>query len=764
MHFRSISTRIILSTLPIVILTTLLSVFSIYNVMNTQVNDQFNERMVESLNSTELSIYNELKANEDIARGMAYYAESSSLNTIKSNESKDFVLDMIPSNKNTVGGGIWFEPYSVYDDEQYFCRYVYVRDGDAIYAPSYSEAVDYHHEDWYKNTLDSEGKTVWTDVYYDPVAGVDMITSSVPFYDDGGEFLGVATSDMALTDIRRISSEINVGETGEVFILGSNGEYISFVDDSKDIDMRITEDDDSNMSQLGKAVLDNKEGSFNINRNGIEKRAYYTDMSEPEWHLVVMIDNDEVGDSAKDLIGLLVLIPIVGLILVVFGMIFVTKYLRRVTTEVNKFADKAASGDLSERIEHREKDEFGVMQDRLNIMMDRMSEMVKHNEEMLQLANSANQAKSEFLSKITHEMRTPMNAIIGMIRIAEQKNDIAVMQNSLNKIEKASNSLLELINNILDMSKIEANKVELECDQYSIREIFQDLSNIYSIIADEKKLELKLKVDDRVPENVWGDRFRYTQVVTNLISNAIKFTPSGGLITILAEIENGKDEKVTVRTTVTDNGIGISEEQSKKLFLSFEQADSSTTRKYGGTGLGLSISKNLVELMGGKIHYSPNMGGGSKFIFTIKVDKTGEIKEKNTEKIRIENYDFRYKNILLVDDVDINREMIISLLADTNVNIDSAENGEEAISAFKQNPEKYDLILMDIQMPEMDGLEATRIIRESDEGKDVPIYAMSANAFKEDVDDCINAGMDGHMAKPLDLNEFITILSSVLKR
>ena len=762
MNFKSIVSRIILSVVPIVAISTLLSLAAIYHTMNKQIDAQFNERMVESLASAKLDIYNELAMNANVAKSLAIYAETCSIEAIEKGELRQFLLRTIPSNENTVGGGIWFEPYSLYRDERYFGPYVFVRDGVAVYASEYASEVDYHAEEWYANGRNSSGEVVWSDVYYDPVAEVTMITASVPFRDKNGKFLGVTTADMALTAIKAISSGISVGRSGVAFILGANGEYISFLDESRTIDMLIADDADEELAKLGRLILSNGSGSASVNWNGSQRLAYFTGMEETNWHLVVMIDLAEVGRSANVLVLSMAILPVLGLVIVTASIVLVVRYLKRVANKVNRLADQAASGDLSDRIDVVEHDEFGVMEDRLNKMMDNMAEMREHSEKMLELAESANRAKTEFLSKMSHEMRTPMNAIIGMVQVAEQTDDEGKVRDCLNKIDHASRGLLELINSILDMAKIEANRIELEVARFSVREVFEGLEMVLGVKAEEKELTLAMSADKSIPEYVWSDRFRYSQVIMNLVGNAIKFTPEGGTISVSAELVAETETTVTVRTTVRDTGIGVSPESVDKLFLSFEQADSSISRRYGGTGLGLSISKSLVELMGGRIWFESNEDAGSSFIFTIVADRTGEAAPIPVEADRQREYDFRGKRILLAEDVDINREIVADFLEDTGIEIDDAANGIEACDKVAAGPGKYDLIFMDIQMPEMDGLAAAKTIRGMREGGDVPIVAMSANAFKEDVEASLAAGMNGHISKPIDRQVVLDTLYSFL--
>lgn len=762
MKFKTIASRIILSILPIVAFFTLLSVASIYYTMNKQIDAQFNERMTESLRSAKLSIYAELMMNAKTAESLALYAETCDRESIENGELVRFLTATIPSNKNTVGGGIWFEPYALGKDLRYFGPYVYVKDGKAVYAPEYANEVDYHNAAWYLNGVNSDGWIVWSDVYYDPVAEVTMITSTVPFRGKNGEFLGVTTADMALTDIKAISSSISVGRSGKAFILGANGEFISFIDDSRTIEMRITEDADRELASLGKKILGSESDSASINWNGRHYRAFFTSIEETDWHLIVMIDNAEVGQSANNLILSLAIIPIVCLALVTVSIILVARYLKRVADKVNRFADQAASGDLSERIEITENDEFGVMEDRLNKMMDNMAEMTVRSEKMLEMAQEANRAKTEFLSKMSHEMRTPMNAIIGMVQVSEQTHDSEKIRDCIDKIDHASKNLLDLINNVLDMAKIEANKVELETVRFSVKEVFESISKVFWVRTQEKNLTLVTEAEESAAESLWADKFRYSQIVTNLIGNAVKFTPPGGRISVSAAVQEETETTVTVKTVVEDTGIGIPAEQTGKLFLPFEQADSSISRKYGGTGLGLSISKSLAELMGGKIRYEPGEKSGSRFIFTVVARKSGGEETEQVQDSRQKTYDFSGKCILLAEDIEINREIVAALLEDTGVRLDFAENGTEAYRKFSENPEKYDLIFMDIQMPEMDGLTASIKIRELEKGRRIPIIAMSANAFQEDVAASMGAGMNGHISKPIDLNIVLETLNSLI--
>lgn len=760
MKFKSIASRITLSVVPVVAVFTFLYVAVIYTTMNEQIDAQFNERMVASLESAKLSIHTELVKNANVARNLSIYAENASIETIESGELKSFLLNTIPSNKNTVGGGIWFEPYRLYPDERYFGAYTFIKSGQTVYEDAYAIAVDYHNASWYVIGKNPTKETIWSDVYYDHIAGVTMITATHPFYDKKGELLGVSTADMALTDIKAISSAISVGQTGKAFILGVNGEFISFFDDSRTIGTLITEDKDADLVNLGRKVLDSSDGSASLNWNDKQYRAFFTKIEETGWHLIVMIDTAEVGRSANYLVATLAIVPILGLILVIVIITKVAKTLTKVADKVNHFADKAASGDLSERIVITEHDEFGVMEDRLNKMMDNMADMTEHSEQMLELAQSANKAKTEFLSKMSHEMRTPMNAIIGMVQVAGQTQDEAKVRDCLDKIDYASKSLLELINNVLDMAKIEANKIELETVRFSVKEVFDNIAKVFWLKLEAQSLQFSMTVSEDIPEKIWSDRLRYSQIVMNLISNAIKFTPDGGKISVCAMVDSETSETFMLKTVVKDTGIGIAPEAAETLFRSFEQADSSISRRYGGTGLGLAISKSLAELMGGNIWFEANAEVGSSFVFTIKVDKVGEESELDEKRSEAKVYDFQGKHILLAEDVEINREIVAALLEGTGINIDYAENGIEACEKVAASPEKYDLIFMDIQMPEMDGLAATKQIRKMEGGHKIPIIAMSANAFKEDVEASLQAGMNGHISKPLDVQILLDTLSN----
>ena len=503
-------------------------------------------------------------------------------------------------------------------------------------------------------------------------------------------------------------------------------------------------------------------------------------------------------------------------------------------------------------------------------------------------AEKSNMAKSEFLSRMSHEMRTPLNAIIGMTNIGSAAADITKKQYCLDKIDEASIHLLGVINDILDMAKIEANKFELSYTEFSFNKMLMRVVDVINFRVDEKEQSLTVNISPDIPYSIINDEQRLAQVITNLLANAVKFTPKRGSITLTAEKTEEKDSECTICISVEDSGIGISTENQAKLFNSFEQADGGISRKFGGTGLGLSISKRIVNLMGGRIWVESEEGKGARFSFTLKaqrgsatsesaladidwnrlrtlvVDDAPEVgeyfkklagnlgftcvvarngfeaidilKKKGEKYFDLVFVDWKMPNmdgielarkitatidtppeiilisaaewgdiekeataagvkkilskplfaaaiveavnaimasqattkntvglangkslsdyaILLAEDVDINREIVLTMLEHTGITIDCAKDGAEACTLFQANPDKYAMIFMDIHMPEVDGYEATRRIRSMESlprAKDIPIIAMTANVFREDIERCLASGMNDHIGKPIN--------------
>jgi len=527
------------------------------------------------------------------------------------------------------------------------------------------------------------------------------------------------------------------------------------------------------------------------------------------------------------------------------------------------------------------------------------NEMTQELTDALKKASAASEAKSRFLSNMSHEIRTPINAIVGMTMIGKSASDIEKKDYAFEKIEIASAHLLGIINDVLDMSKIEANKFDLSNVEFYFEKMLQKVVNVIDFRINEKSQKFSVNLDPKIPHRLIGDDQRLAQVMTNLLSNAVKFTPDQGSVSLRLYLIGEENGLCSIKIEVADTGIGISAEQQTRLFTSFEQAENSISRAYGGTGLGLAISKSIVELMDGEIWVDSELGKGSTFTFTVQlerapgesrpylpavnlkniralvVDDESETREYFTQLtqrmdivcdtaadgrealeliardgqydicfvdwkmpvmdgielsremrasgtnepviIMISAYDwnaielaaraagvngflskpffssdvvdcinthlgakiisntdsldsgpavsFDGFRILLAEDVEINREIVLSLLEPTQIEIDCAVDGAEAVRLFSATPERYDMIFMDIQMPVMDGLEATRQIRALDIARamEIPIVAMTANVFREDVEQCIAAGMNDHIGKPLDYNEMIAKLERYLQ-
>jgi signal transduction histidine kinase/CheY-like chemotaxis protein len=386
----------------------------------------------------------------------------------------------------------------------------------------------------------------------------------------------------------------------------------------------------------------------------------------------------------------------------------------------------------------------------------------------LKQAEQANAAKSSFLSRMSHDMRTPLNGIIGLTYLTEEMDLPQKAQENLQKIDTSSKFLLGLINDILDMAKAESGKVVLKPEPYSIDEFNKYLDAVIRPLCKERKLNFVLDESGVMTRIPLADKLRINQIIFNVLSNAVKYTPEGGTITYTIQASALPHDRVQIIHTISDTGIGMSEEFQKKLFEPFTQEEQNESGRIQGTGLGLAIVKRMINLMGGTIQVKSTLGKGSTFIITLDFDTVAP----GTQPVKIEAEDaeeafnMEGRRILLCEDNQLNQEIAKMLLTQKGIEVDIADNGKIGVDRFsKAAPQTYDLILMDIRMPVMNGYEAAKAIRQLDteDAKSIPIIAMTADAYSEDVQKAKDAGMNGHIAKPIDPNHLYETLQKIMK-
>jgi signal transduction histidine kinase/sensor domain CHASE-containing protein/ActR/RegA family two-component response regulator len=413
-----------------------------------------------------------------------------------------------------------------------------------------------------------------------------------------------------------------------------------------------------------------------------------------------------------------------------------------------------------------------------------MSGAIEHTNEVVKMrtkqltkaiekAESASKAKSMFLANMNHELRTPLNAIVGLVNLCLKTTLTDKQAEYLYQAKLATHTLMSLINQSLDYAKIESGKLELENLEFDLSAIIKKIYAVFNMQALQKNIEFNLHIDGELSRYFLGDALRVEQVLLNICSNAIKFTDQGSVsLSLASKALADHTQQITIK--IKDSGIGISKEQQASLFQSFQQADNTTTRKYGGTGLGLAISKQLVELMNGSIEINSEIGSGCEFVITIPLKASNqtimfnhstitshEHELEKTERESNKENSLAAVNVLLVEDIEINRMIATELLENHGANVTQAFDGQQALDAL-QTGAHFDVVLMDIQMPVMDGLEATRAIRLMPEFEYLPVLAMTANAMNEDIANCQEAGMNGHIPKPIDESNMLSTILAAL--
>ena len=383
-------------------------------------------------------------------------------------------------------------------------------------------------------------------------------------------------------------------------------------------------------------------------------------------------------------------------------------------------------------------------------------------------ANAANIAKTTFLNHMSHDIRTPMNAIVGFTDIAMKRKPDKEVENCLKKIRQSSEYLMTLMNDVLDISRIESGKLEYKPIPVDLRDMINTVLSIARGYIENRDLNLYVSREELKTPYAMADELRIREVLLNIISNAIKFTKDGGTISFVAENCPGNDEHhVIVRYRISDTGIGMSEEFLDRIFDEFSQENDGARTSYKGTGLGMAIAKKYVDLMGGKIEVSSRQGVGSTFTVEIPLLIAEHVETEEKEKLK-KDTDLHGLHVLLAEDNDLNAEIAVSLLEEQGMIVTRAADGKSALAQFcNTDPGTFDLILMDIMMPEMNGYETTKAIRnlpDRPDGKKIPIIAITANAFAEDVQAALNAGMDDHVAKPVDMEILTSVITKYIER
>jgi signal transduction histidine kinase len=633
----------------------------------------------------------------------------------------------------------------------------------SIETPANFKASDYQ---WFKIVdpkNNPERASRWTNTYLDPNAKVWMVTLSTPIYVNG-KFFAVLGNDLEMDSLFKRTANFGMEGTKN-FIFKSDGTLIAHPDYQKKI-----------WDSQGKlSIRDLKEDGILTEALGFTQNADHlkkpvvklpnedvllavSKLDGPDWYIATVYPKSLIRAASMDACRLILLLGSLGLLVEIILLIrILNRKVEEPLESMVRVVRKVSRGEINAKIDLKTDDELEILANSFNEMTTKLEFARAETQKAMDNALSASHAKSRFVANMSHEIRTPLHGIIGMAQFLDQTQLNEEQSRFVEVIRNSGKTLLSIVNQVLDISKIESNKFELENIEFELEPLLKEVVSSLQYAAQMKNLPLKLKLDFSLKRRLKGDPTRVKQVIFNLVNNAIKFSQTGEIM-IRVQGLNESSHEVLVRIEVEDHGMGIQESVLPRLFTPFAQADISTARKFGGTGLGLYLCKNFVEMMGGSIGVKSKVNEGSLFWFEIPFDLGSKIeieaKPVYADRIQLIEVFKNVKPVLVAEDYPTNQFLMVKLLEGFGLKCDVVQNGKEALEVLEKN--QYSLILMDCQMPEMDGYEASTAIRSRVNAsyRYIPIVAVSANAMKGDREKCLAAGMNDLISKPINAKEF----------
>jgi signal transduction histidine kinase/ActR/RegA family two-component response regulator len=682
---------------------------------------------------------------------------------------------------------IAYDPNALDGKDAEFAGMEPIYDETGRYAPYWNklgDSIDVEYltdidiQDWYIVPKEERHEYI-TDPYPFQVQGNDVMLTSLIFpILHNGAFIGIISSDIVLDKLQEMVSKDTLrthdGYVTEIY--SNSGDIVAHPDKSK-LGLSFEEAypklaDNGGDAELIRSAIKSGEGYT------LENEEFYTvympiqfsEVTNP-WSVAVSVPMTRILAGANAIRNYSITVSVIAFVIIAVILyliaISVTKPLLILTNTSRSFAE----GDFDTEVpEINTSAELSVLSKALKYMADQIRRTLSELQDAVKAANAANEAKSAFMANMSHEIRTPLNAVIGLNRMLLNTSLDDTQRDYLEKTRRASGTLLALVDDVLDFSKSEIGAIQLKTAPFDVKLLLGDLAILFRERNKNPDIKLRFETSPNLPDILLGDLLRLKQVLINLLDNAFKFTESGS-VTLRADITDRGEDNVTLNFEVIDTGIGMSAEQLSRLFTVFDQADNSAARKYGGTGLGLALSRRLVELMGGTITVTSKEGRGTSFTFycpfhipeAAAPEKPAEEKSA-ADAVSERNAVLAGMHVLLVEDNMINSLIATELLTNVGIEVTAAENGQEAIERLaeaRRDGIGFDLILMDLQMPVMDGYEATVKIKAMPEYAKMPIFALTAHAFPEERERCLSLGMTGHLAKPIDVDKFFAALREI---